>query len=395
MPFLIEPLTQIVAERRLEVVERKGLGHPDTLCDALADSLSLALCRYYRDRFGVILHHNVDKALLFAGSSSPRFGGGVVDAPMEIILSGRATGEYEGISVPIDEIAHETSVAWLAEHLHALDPVRHVHTRCLVRAGSSELTELFARRLLAGTSFSNDTSIGVGFWPLTPLEQGVLDVERSLNSPALKARHPELGEDIKVLGVRVDDEVAFTVACALVDRFVRDRDDYLEKKATVARLVRDAAGEDVAVAVNAGDDVESGELYLTVTGTSAESGDDGEVGRGNRANGLITPFRPMTLEAAAGKNPVTHVGKLYNLAAARLARALVEEVPDVAHAHCCLVSRIGAPVDSPQTVGAEVAMHDGRPLAECRDMIEALIASQLERIPHLWEGLIESAQPVW
>ncbi|MEJ2132200.1 MAG: methionine adenosyltransferase, partial [Gammaproteobacteria bacterium] len=260
MPFLIEPLTQIVAERRLEVVERKGLGHPDTLCDALADSLSLALCRYYRDRFGVILHHNVDKALLFAGSSSPRFGGGVVDAPMEIILSGRATGEYEGISVPIDEIAHETSVAWLAEHLHALDPVRHVHTRCLVRAGSSELTELFARRLLAGTSFSNDTSIGVGFWPLTPLEQGVLDVERSLNSPALKARHPELGEDIKVLGVRVDDEVAFTVACALVDRFVRDRDDYLEKKATVARLVRDAAGEDVAVAVNAGDDVESGEL---------------------------------------------------------------------------------------------------------------------------------------
>ena len=395
MSFIIEPLGRSVATRRLEVVERKGLGHPDTLCDALADSLSLALCRFYRDRFGVILHHNVDKALLFAGSSTPRFRGGVVDAPLEIYLSGRATGEYKGTKVPIEEIAQQTSVSWLAEHMHALDPEQHVRVRCLVRSGSGELTDLFERRLRAGVSFANDTSIGVGFWPLTRLERCVLDVERDLNSKPTKAAYPEFGEDIKVMGVRVDDAIRLTVACALVDRYVYDLDDYRGKTATLAERVRATAGEGVSVAVNAGDDIEAGQLFLTVTGTSGENGDDGEVGRGNRANGLITPFRPMTLEAVAGKNPVTHVGKLYNLAATSLAKKLVEEIADITDVHCCLVSRIGAPVQEPQVSAAEVRLRDGRPVSDRRDAIGEVMSAELGRIPRLWESLIEAAEPVW
>ena len=46
----------------------------------------------------------------------------------------------------------------------------------------------------------------------------------------------------------------------------------------------------------------------------------------------------MTLEAAAGKNPVNHVGKLYNLAAGRMAEALVELLPEVQDASCVLVN---------------------------------------------------------
>jgi S-adenosylmethionine synthetase len=53
-----------------EIVERKGLGHPDTICDALAETLSRNLCREHRDRFGTVLHHNVDKALLYGVSAS-------------------------------------------------------------------------------------------------------------------------------------------------------------------------------------------------------------------------------------------------------------------------------------------------------------------------------------
>jgi S-adenosylmethionine synthetase len=395
MSFIIEPLGRTVATRRLEVVERKGLGHPDTLCDALADSLSLALCRFYRDHFGVILHHNVDKALLFAGSSTPRFGGGVVNAPLEIFLSGRATGGYKGTKVPIEEIAQETTTSWLAEHMHALDPEQHVRVRCLVRSGSSELTDLFERRLRAGISYANDTSIGVGFWPLTRLEQCVLDVERDLNGKDMKDSHPEYGEDIKVMGVRVDDDIRLTVACALIDTYVRDLDDYCAKTASLVEHIRTTAGEGVSVAVNAGDDIETGQLFLTVTGTSGESGDDGEVGRGNRANGLITPFRPMTLEAVAGKNPVTHVGKLYNLAATSLAKKLVEEIADITDAHCCLVSRIGAPVQDPQVSAVEVHLRDDRPVSDRRDAIEEVMSAELGGIPRLWESLIEAAEPVW
>ena len=52
-----------------EIVERKGLGHPDTICDALTENLSRALSRVYLERFGAILHHNVDKVLLCGGAA--------------------------------------------------------------------------------------------------------------------------------------------------------------------------------------------------------------------------------------------------------------------------------------------------------------------------------------
>ena len=48
----------------VEIVEHKGIGHPDTMCDALAEAFGVALARDYRERFGRVLHFNVDKALL-------------------------------------------------------------------------------------------------------------------------------------------------------------------------------------------------------------------------------------------------------------------------------------------------------------------------------------------
>jgi S-adenosylmethionine synthetase len=86
--LIISPLE--TADAGVEVVERKGLGHPDTICDALAETFSRNLCREYRRRFGEILHHNVDKALLCGGRAAPAFGGGSVLAPITIHLAGRA-----------------------------------------------------------------------------------------------------------------------------------------------------------------------------------------------------------------------------------------------------------------------------------------------------------------
>src|SRR5579883_2619317 len=101
-----------------EIVERKGRGHPDSICDALAEELSLGLSRFYRERFGVILHHNVDKVLLWGGQARSAFGGGEVVRPMEIYLSGRATFEHGGVKVPVEALAVEGSRAWLARNLH-------------------------------------------------------------------------------------------------------------------------------------------------------------------------------------------------------------------------------------------------------------------------------------
>ncbi len=393
MDVLIEQSTATPIDKAaFEVVERKGLGHPDTICDALAEALSVRLSRYYLDHFGMILHHNVDKALLCGGASRPAFGGGEVLQPIEIILAGRATRQFQGVDVPIEALAESCVHDWFRAHFHALDPDRHVRVRCMIRPGSTDLVALFARQHAAGVMLANDTSCGVGSAPLSTLETMVAAVESALNAPKIKRQHPEIGEDIKVMGVRQRDRVQLTVGCAFVDRHILHTEDYLEKKARVSQLARDAAeqatGCSAEVDVNTGDDPGTGSLYLTVTGTSAEAGDDGEVGRGNRANGLIAPFRWMTLEAVAGKNPMTHVGKLYNVAARQIAAAAVASVDGLAAAHCCLVSQIGRPVDDPAVLLLRLSPEAGVPLEAVRPGAEAVARQEIQRIPTLWRALL-------
>jgi S-adenosylmethionine synthetase len=96
-----------------------------------------------------------------------------------------------------------------------------------------------------------------------------------------------------------------------------------------------------------------------VTGLSAEMGDDGQVGRGNRVNGLITPNRNMSLEAAAGKNPVSHVGKIYNVLATLMAKDLHERLEEVDEVGVTLLSAIGKPTDQPQVAAIEIGTRHG------------------------------------
>ena len=377
-----------------EIVERKGLGHPDTICDALTENLSRALSRAYLERFGAILHHNVDKALLCGGAARPAFGGGEVTEPIDIYLAGRATARFEGVTIPVEEIAIEESRRWLRENLRHLDAERDVRIHPRIRPTSPDLAALFLRRREAGAPLANDTSLGVGFAPLDRLESAVLAVERKLNAPQTKAAQPEVGEDVKVMGVRNGRDLELTVACALVGRHVADLDDYLRKKARIRDLaVAAAGGAQVALNTADGDTAES--VYLTVTGLSAEAGDDGQVGRGNRVNGLITPYRPMSLEAAAGKNPVTHVGKLYNLLAGRIARALVAELSGVREAYCYLVSRIGRPVTEPQLVDVKLRLDDPAALGALRPGAEEVAQREIAGVTTLWRELLEGPQQVW
>jgi S-adenosylmethionine synthetase len=391
-------LSPLATSDDVEVVECKGAGHPDTICDALAETLSRNLCREYQSRFGYILHHNVDKALLCGGRAMPAFGGGSVTEPIRIFLAGRATSTLGGEVVPIEDIAVEGSSAWLKANLHALDPDRHVRIEALVQQGSQDLQSLFSRGAQA-IPLANDTSFGVGHAPLSVLERCVLSIERRLHSRDRVHDYPAWGEDIKVMAVRHGGSLKLTVACAMIGRFLAGLDSYLEQKAALAAWIRECASEhefaDCEVAVNAADDPASGSIYLTVTGTSAEAGDDGQVGRGNRVNGLITPLRPMSLEAAAGKNPVSHVGKIYNVLATRVAEAVVSAFPEVSEAHCLIVSRIGAPVSTPALIHLRLATCDGVPLEQLRDPIEELIADQFGRVPELVGELIAGTVDVF
>jgi len=383
----------------IEIVERKGIGHPDTMCDALAEELSRNLCRFYLDNFGLVLHHNVDKVLLWGGTSEAKFGGGNIIAPMEIFFSGRATSEYRGIRVPIEQLVADSCKNWLQENFHALDADSDVRIHSMIRPGSADLVELYLRQEQTGIALANDTSCGVGYAPLSELEVITLNVEKILNSAENKSKHPETGEDIKVMAVRVHDEIELTVSCAFIGSHIAGIEDYRQKKSRLAEQVetiaRSCTDRVLHITVNAADDISKGSIYLTVTGTSAESGDDGEVGRGNRVNGLITPYRPMNMEAAAGKNPVTHVGKLYNIVAQQIAYALVRQMEDVSEAYCYLVSRIGSPIDEPMVVDIRVALAEGGSIDGMQKTVDEIVNSKLDGMYQIRQHLISGVLPVY
>jgi S-adenosylmethionine synthetase len=377
----------------VEIVERKGLGHPDSLCDALAEAVSARLCRHYLEHCGVILHHNVDKVLLCGGAAAPRFGGGEVLEPMDIFLGGRATHAFEGACFPVHELAADACRNWIRQNLRAVDPKRDARIHPLIRPGSADLVQLYLRAQRDGVWLANDTSCGVGYAPLSELERLVLNVEQRLTSVAMRATQPALGEDVKVMGIRRDRRIELIVACALIGRFLGGLQHYRDVKAWLVEQIRAAAGEVTGCAleavVNAADAPDGSSVYLTVTGTSAEAGDDGEAGRGNRVNGLITPYRPMTMESLAGKNPVSHVGKLYNLCAGLLASALTEDVGGVREAHCALVSRIGRPVTEPEVVDVRLRLDPAASLADVAAAVEAIAWRHVEGIPALSSDLLE------
>jgi len=370
-------------ELAVEVAERKGEGHPDTLCDYIAEGVSRALSEFYLSEFGCIMHHNVDKALLVGGVSGPAFGGGRVVKPMEVIVAGRAIKSRGGKALPVDEITEEAARSVLARTVRHLDSQKDVKITVMIRPGSRDLVALFERFGRGEVPLANDTSCGAGYYPLDRLENTVLAAERFLNDPVTKREFPFIGEDVKIMGIRTGEDISLTAAVAFVDRYVSSVGDYARKIEEIKRAV--LSGEwarGASLGINTADDYESGSIYMTVTGTSAEQGDDGQVGRGNRVNGLITPYRPMTLEAAAGKNPVSHVGKLYNIFATDLCRSIV--VKGLAEeASAFLVSRIGKPVNEPEVLDIRVSPGDAG-FESVRDEASLMLAG----MPVMWKRIL-------
>lgn len=364
-----------VESRQIELVERKGIGHPDSISDGIAEAVSRALCREYRERFGKILHHNTDEVQLVAGSSQPEFGNGEVIEPIYILLAGRATKEFADEKIPVDRIALKAAKNYIRENFKLLSP-EDIEFESRIGETSTDLKSVFDSE---GVPKSNDTSFGVGHAPLSETEQIVRNIE-----PALREEFPAVGEDIKVMGLRKDGTVKLTVAAAKISSRLEDIEEYFELKQEIRSKSLEIASQyterEVEVDINTADIPDQEEVYLTVTGTSAEMGDDGSVGRGNRVNGLITPNRPMSLEAASGKNPVTHVGKIYNLLAGKIAREVHEQTGGFAEVK--ILSQIGKPIDQPQTVSVETDADD-------KEVIEQIVEEKLENIQEVTDEVVE------
>lgn len=384
----VERLNQRPLEQQeIELVERKGIGHPDSVADGLAESISRALCQEYLDRFGAVLHHNTDKTQIVAGRSKPAFGGGEVICPLYILLTGRATRIFNDVEIPVDTIAIKAGRKLLGESLSNLDVNNHIILDAKIGMGSSDLRDVFSRKVPS----ANDTSFGVGYAPLSETENIVFNTERELMR--LKKSIPAIGEDIKVMGMRQGDVINLTIACAMVDRHVASLKDYVETKSAIIDHTIEYAGQFTSRKVNAqmnvADNIDQGSVYITVTGTSAEMGDDGAVGRGNRANGMITPNRPMSLEATCGKNPINHVGKIYNLLSTEAAKQIAAQIDGIDEVYIKILSQIGKPIDEPHIASVQIVPKEGVDMKKLEAGAAEILDDWLANIPRLQQMLFK------
>lgn len=390
-----------------EMVERKGKGHPDSVADECAEACSRAFSTYVKQKFGRYFHHNLDKFALVGGRAAPEFGGGDILEPSEIVVIGRASDivlkDGKIINIPVRALCRNAITTTLKKTFRNLDLESDVIIDAKTKRGSIDLTGVFDQEAggKEAIPLANDTSFGVGFAPFTQTEQMVYDVEQSLNSDAFKNKCPGSGEDIKVMGLRYGNKIELTICNAMVSKYIHDKSEYINAVAAVqaqALSICDKLkeGREVGVHVNTGDIVDKGIMFLTITGTSAEAGDDGQVGRGNRANGLITPGRVQTLEAAAGKNPNNHVGKLYSIIANRAAKRIIEEAKgDALECSIRIVSQIGHPINDPWMGDIELIPAANANWSRVDKLAKDILQAELDDYLNLRERIIQGKERVW
>lgn len=389
--IIVEAIHQTPIEKRhIELVERKGIGHPDSLADGIAESVSRALCRGYARECGGVLHHNTDQGEVVGGETIPAFGGGKVIKPIYILVVGRATKHFNGIDIPTDAIALHAARDYLKTTLPNLNLEEHAIVDVRLGVGSTDLREVFTS-CGGGIPNANDTSFGVGHAPFSETETIVKSVSDYIDEK-LRKKYPVFGQDVKIMGLRNRDEITLTIACAMLDKYCSGIKEYFDMKSLLQdealKVAKKFTSREVRVCVNTADNEDRGVLYLTVTGSSAEMGDDGSVGRGNRCNGLITPNRPMSMEATSGKNPINHIGKIYNLLSTQIARECVNQVDGIEEIYIRLLSQIGRPIDYPLVASAQVLAKPGSQIDVITRDIEEITNNSLENITTITSKVI-------
>jgi S-adenosylmethionine synthetase len=387
----IEALDQIPLEKqRIELVERKCLGHPDSLADGIAESISQALCKTYLEEFGVVLHHNTDQGEVVAGESRPKFGGGRMIRPIYVLLDGRATKQFNGVTIPADSVAVEAAHTYLHKILPELNLNRDLMVDCRLGTGSTDLRDVF-KPSQGKSPRSNDTSFGVGHAPFSEVETIIKNAAEYIDVK-LRKKYPAIGQDIKIMGLRDGNTITLTIACAIVDKYcanIKEYQDYMVLiNEEIVKIAKKTTKRKVVVHVNTADNIKKESVFLTVTGTSAEMGDDGSVGRGNRCNGLITPNRPMSMEATSGKNPINHIGKIYNLLSTQIATECVRKVDGIDEMYVRLLSQIGQPIDQPLVASVQVLPQSGIKLKDINGEILSIVDEKLSTVTHVTEAVI-------
>jgi len=358
-------------QQSIEVVERKGLGHPDTIADGIAESISIAYAKYCLENFGAILHHNVDKAVVLGGQCDLEYGRGELLKPFRILLAGRMSCSFSNQRIDIKDIQTKAVKNYFKKILPRLnlDKDLEFHT---FTSSSSRIPNWFSPRTIDDlpehkNPHANDTATIVGFWPLSTLEQIVLASERYFYEfdPEVGPRFDFVGGDIKIMALRKEKGVELTLCVPFHADKITSQKEYLNHKALIENSLQKFLQErfgnllDITLKINTQDQKirskkdDGRGRYLTVIGSALDYGEEGISGRGNRCRGLISSMRPSTVESVYGKNPVYHVGKVYSLIAQEIAREIGTHFD--CEATIIVTTRNGDPLYSPYNIVVEAS----------------------------------------
>lgn len=393
-----------LSESEYEFVERKGLGHPDTLSDALAEFLSVNYSNYTLKNFGAVLHHNFDKVGLLGGASFVKFGEGYLTKPIRVLLNGRASTKFGDKNIPVEDLLKSWTSEFLLNKFRNLikESDLEIHYNLSTQSSPGKTEDFKSTNTprkfwfeprnfddLPETKklFSNDTSLGVGYAPYSKLEKLVLDIEETLNSESFKKDHPWMGSDIKIMGTRHGQQFGVTLCIPQIANYVQSIEEYEQNidyaKQVIYKIAKSIGIDNLELSCNTRDNLETKELYLTAIGSSIESGDEGLVGRGNRVNGIISPTRLMSMEGACGKNPVYHIGKIYYVAAHEISKKIFEKF-GIAN-EVSLISQSGRDLLNPWKTFVTL-QND----FEKTEEVERFVKEELDKIPEMTKLLLEN-----
>jgi len=390
-----------INDSEYEIAERKGIGHPDNLCDAVAEKISVAYSKYCLEKYGFILRHMVDKIAILGGSSKVCFGRGEMTSPIRLLLNGRFTHRFKEVEIDYLDIANKV----VKDHFENIFPLldtdkwlkvidnTHFSQGPGVVYGEDGTTKNERSQFFLvsddksvkhhNNGFrSNDTSTTVSYYPLSDLENMVIMSEEFLNSPDFKKTHQYVGTDIKVMGKRVKKDIELTLCVPFIAKFTPDQNFYINKLKDLKDLIiktlkKEFSRYSINIFLNTRDNLNNQDIYLTTIGSAVESGDEGAVGRGNRSNGVIPFTRNMSSEAPCGKNPVYHTGKIFTVIGDIIAEEIYKSLGIENTVY--LTSQMGGDMNDPWQVAIAVNGYRRNIDVKLKNDIENIVEEKLKK----------------
>ncbi len=327
-----------------ELIERKGAGHPDSICDELSSLISQKYSAYTTEHCdGMVLHHQIDKLMMIGGKTEVAFGKGKFVEPIIIVLSGRISRSFLGKKLPVEDLIEDVLRSYFAakfpmiefdDTVKIIDLLTSYAGPGTLKESKGSIANMFSpveKTSVRGYEdvVANDTSFCVAYEPLSPLESTVIKLERHLTSDKKRKENKWLGTDIKVMAYREGINVDITACIPQIAAYVPDYEAYKKNLDMITSEMHvfcenELPDYKVNISTNTKDKYETQNFYLTVSGASL-SGDIGVVGRGNRTNGLITSRKPMSMEGTNGKNPRYYAGFIYAVCTKKIAKRIYDE----------------------------------------------------------------------